>query len=213
MLTWSLPIERRAIEAQAGDGFDIDAVLSDDLTIPERPPSPITMDDLDRVIASPDLMPQGTQTQQLGHREYGLLAPGMTEPVRATTDPAYYEEHSESVELWSTRQSPVQARRTSCRPLTNCPRSARSGRFWNNRYAEYSPAVAPSATACDVSIEQLAAYRHLSVCCPYELLVKIDNSEPKDIASISRDRWQSPEGRTDSAKAGEILKIVEGLRH
>ena len=94
-------IERRAIEAQAGDGFDIDAVLSDDLTIPERPPSPITMDDLDRVIASPDLLPQGTQIQQLGHREYGLLAPGMTEPVRATTDPAYYEEHSESVELWS----------------------------------------------------------------------------------------------------------------
>ena len=94
-------IERRAIEAQAGDGFDIDAVLSDDLTIPERPPSPITMDDLDRVIASPDLLPQGTEIQPLGHREYGLLAPGMTEPVRATTDPAYYEEHSESVELWS----------------------------------------------------------------------------------------------------------------
>ena len=94
-------IERRASEAEAGDGFDIDAVLSDDLTIPERPPSPITMDDLDRVIASPDLMPQGTEIQQLGHREYGLLAPGMTEPVRATTDPAYYEEHPESVELWT----------------------------------------------------------------------------------------------------------------
>ena len=59
------------------------------------------MDDLDRVVSSPDLMPQGTEIQQLGHREYGLLAPGMTEPVRATTDPAYYEEHSESVELWS----------------------------------------------------------------------------------------------------------------
>ena len=25
----------------------------------------------------------------------------MTEPVRATTDPAYYEEHPESVELWT----------------------------------------------------------------------------------------------------------------
>ena len=59
------------------------------------------MDDLDRVVSSPDLLPQGTEIQPLGHREYGLLAPGMTEPVRATTDPAYYEEHSESVELWS----------------------------------------------------------------------------------------------------------------
>ena len=51
-------IERRASEAQAGDGFDIDAVMSDDLTFParypavpggqgERSPSPVTMDDLD----------------------------------------------------------------------------------------------------------------------------------------------------------------------
>ena len=94
-------IERRASEAEAGDGFDIDAVLSDDLTLPERPASPITMDDLDRVISSPDLLPPGTEIRRLRHREYGLLAPGMTDPVRATTDPAYYEEHSESVELWS----------------------------------------------------------------------------------------------------------------
>ena len=94
-------IERRAGEAQAGDGFDIDAALTDDLTFPERPPSPVTMDDLDRVIASPDLMPQGTDIRPMGRREYSLLAPGMAEAVRATTDPAYYEEHPESVELWS----------------------------------------------------------------------------------------------------------------
>ena len=94
-------IERRASEAQAGDGFDIDAALTDDLTFPERPPAPVTMDDLDRVIASPDLMPQGTDIRPMGRREYSLLAPGMAEPVRATTDPAYYEEHPESVELWS----------------------------------------------------------------------------------------------------------------
>ena len=94
-------MERGAGAAEAGAGFDIDAVLGDDLTIPERPPSPIVMDDLDRVIATPDLLPPGTEIQRLRHREYGLLAPGMTEPVRATTDPAYYEEHPESVELWS----------------------------------------------------------------------------------------------------------------
>ena len=94
-------LERRAGEAQAGAGFDIDAVLGDDLATPERPPSPITVDDLDRIIATPDLLPQGTEIQPLGHREYGLLAPGMPEAVRVTTDPAYYEEHSESMELWS----------------------------------------------------------------------------------------------------------------
>ncbi len=59
------------------------------------------MNDLDRVIASSDLLPTGTEIQPLRHREYGLRAPGMTEPVRVTTDPAYYEEHAESVELWS----------------------------------------------------------------------------------------------------------------
>jgi HD superfamily phosphohydrolase len=53
-----------------------------------------------------------------------------------------------------------------------------------------------------------------------KVLVKTDNSEPRDIASISRivaslqkeeqiRRVYAP----NSAKAGEILKIVEGLRH
>ena len=93
-------IERRAQEAEAG-GFDLDAVLDDDVTLPDRPPSPVTMEDLDRVIGSPGLMPPGTDVQPLTPREYGLLAPGMRERLRVTTDPAYYEEHAESVELWS----------------------------------------------------------------------------------------------------------------
>ena len=94
-------IERRASEAEGGDGFDIDAVLGEDLTIPQRHVSPITMDDLDRVVSTPDLLPPGTDIQPLGHREYGLTAPGMSEPVRVTTDAAYYDENPESVELWS----------------------------------------------------------------------------------------------------------------
>ena len=93
-------IERRAQEAEAG-GFDLDAVLDDDITLPDRLPSPVTMEDLDRVIGSPALMPPGTDVQPLASREYGLLAPGMGERLRVTTDPAYYESHAESVELWS----------------------------------------------------------------------------------------------------------------
>ena len=94
-----------AVERQAGDaeqgGFDLDAALGDDAAPAARPPSPVTLDDLDRVLASPDLLPPGTDVQPLGQREYGLLAPGMRERVRVTTDPAYYEEHAESVALWS----------------------------------------------------------------------------------------------------------------
>ena len=93
-------IERQAREAEAR-GFDIDAVTEEDLAMPARPLSPVTMNDLDRIIGSIGLMPPGTDIQSLGHREYGLLAPGMTERLRVTTDPEYFEEHAESMELWS----------------------------------------------------------------------------------------------------------------
>ena len=93
-------IEQQAREAK-GRGFDIDAVTDEDLAIPEQAPSPMTMDDLDRVIGTPDLMPPGFDVRQMGPREYSVLEPGMTERVRVTTDPAYYEAHAESLELWS----------------------------------------------------------------------------------------------------------------
>ncbi len=93
-------IKRQVVEEEQS-GFDIDAALDTDLGMPDRVPSPVTLDDLDRVIRDPDLMPPGTEVQPLRPREYSLLTPGMVEPVRVTTDAAYYEENSESVELWS----------------------------------------------------------------------------------------------------------------
>ena len=93
-------VERRAREAEAG-GFDLDAVAGGDLALPDRAPAPVGLDDLDRVIAAPDLMPPGWDVQPLAPREYGLLGPGMAERVRVTTDPAFFEENAESVELWS----------------------------------------------------------------------------------------------------------------
>ena len=93
-------IERQVRDARTG-GFDIDATVDTEVAMPARAPSPVAMKDLDRVISSPDLMPPGTDVQPLGRREYGLLAPGMRERLRVTTNPAYYEEHAESVELWS----------------------------------------------------------------------------------------------------------------
>ena len=93
-------VERRVREARTS-GFDIDATVDTDVAMPARASSPVTMEDLDRVVASADLMPPGTDIQPLGHREYGLLALAMNERLRVTTDPGYYEERSESVELWS----------------------------------------------------------------------------------------------------------------
>ena len=94
-----------AIEQQTRDhegrGFDIDTLTEDDLAIPAHALAPVTMDDLDRIIGMPDVMPPGTEIQPMGHREYGLLAPGMSESLRVTTDPVFFEEHAESMELWS----------------------------------------------------------------------------------------------------------------
>ncbi len=92
---------KRRVSEEEQSGFEIDAALDTDLDMSDRDSSPVTLDDLDRVIRDPNLMPQGTEVLPLGPREYSLLAPGMPEPIRVTTDAAYYEENSESVELWS----------------------------------------------------------------------------------------------------------------
>ena len=91
----------RQIDEGESSGFDIDAALEEELTMPARPAPLVTMNDLDRVIASPALMTPGTQVRPLGAREYALRAPGMDEEVRVTTDAEYYDEHAESVEFWS----------------------------------------------------------------------------------------------------------------
>ena len=81
--------------------FDIDAGLDKDIEMPERPASPLTMDYLDRVLATPSLMSPGVNVRRLGKHEYAVLAPGMQSEVRVATDPAFYDAHAESVEFWS----------------------------------------------------------------------------------------------------------------
>ena len=94
----------KAVEAEASaaeGGFDIDAALDDVLDDDALPAPLVTMDDLDRMIGAPDLLPPGTRVQPLGNREYGFTPPASAEPVRVTTDPDHYREHPDSVELWS----------------------------------------------------------------------------------------------------------------
>ena len=90
-----------SIDEEVRGGFDIDAGLDDDIRMPERPASPLTMDFLDRVLSTPSLMAPGVQVRKLGRREYGVRAPGMDAEARVTTDPAYYEAHADSLEFWS----------------------------------------------------------------------------------------------------------------
>ena len=53
------------------------------------------------VINATGVLPPGIEAKTMGAREYSYLAPGMSERVRVTTDAGYYEQHADSVELWS----------------------------------------------------------------------------------------------------------------
>lgn len=94
----------KAIDGQeTGKKIDIDIseAVDDEMIIPERAPSPVTMEDLDRVINAPGLMPDDVKVQRLGKREYSLRRSETAGEIRVTTDPKYFEEHADSVELWS----------------------------------------------------------------------------------------------------------------
>ena len=89
------------IQKAKSQAFDIDQITEDDLAMPDRPPSPLSLTDLDMVINSPELLPEGTEVKPFGNGEYSYSAPGMKEPLRVTTNPDYFSEHADSVELWS----------------------------------------------------------------------------------------------------------------
>ncbi len=81
--------------------FDIDAITEDDLSKPKQPKSAITMNDLDRIITSDNLMPPEIDVQTSGMRQYNLLLPNKKKRIRVTTDPSVFEKHVDSMELWS----------------------------------------------------------------------------------------------------------------
>jgi len=89
------------VEAAKQGGFDLDAMLDADLQEPTQPVPKLTFEDLDIVIRRADLLPPGIAVKQLSAGEYSYQAPGMKHPVRVTTRPDYYDQHSESLELWS----------------------------------------------------------------------------------------------------------------
>lgn len=82
-------------------GFDIDAGLDEDIDMPARPASPLTLEYLNRVLTTPELMTPGVNVRRLGKRDYAVQAPGMKSAIRVTTDPKYYDAHAETVEFWS----------------------------------------------------------------------------------------------------------------
>ncbi|MDZ3835937.1 MAG: SNF2-related protein [Rhodospirillales bacterium] len=95
-------IEAEAAHAEA-EGFDLDAIVPADLEEPVRPAALYDLAFLDGLLARPDLLPPGVEAKPLqgSPRQFSYTAPGLGTPVRVTTDPEVFDEHPESVELWS----------------------------------------------------------------------------------------------------------------
>lgn len=87
---------------QQETGFDLDDIRPEDLEMPDRPTPTYDLAYLNGVLTSPALLPPGYEAKELaGGKDYAYAIPGRIKPIRVTTDAAYFEQHAESVELWS----------------------------------------------------------------------------------------------------------------
>jgi hypothetical protein len=59
------------------------------------------MGDLERVIGIALLLPPGIEVSPMRAREYAFRQSGLREQARVSTDPTYYEQNADTVELWS----------------------------------------------------------------------------------------------------------------
>ena len=62
-------------------------------------PSPLGLQDLEAILARPELLPPGCSARRIG-RDFAWTQPGLQQELRVTCDPTYYDDHSESCELW-----------------------------------------------------------------------------------------------------------------
>jgi superfamily II DNA or RNA helicase len=83
--------------------FDLDDLVAADLDVSGYPDPTYDMQALDGLLRKRELLPPGTEvsTTDVSNREYAFSQPGMPRDVRITTRPDYYEQHPESVVLWS----------------------------------------------------------------------------------------------------------------
>ena len=90
------------IQEQERTGFDLDEITSAELEMPPRPIPAYDLAWLNTVLTNSALLPPGYEALPLaGGKDFKYLIPGSPAPIRVTTDPAFYEAHAESVELWS----------------------------------------------------------------------------------------------------------------
>jgi len=93
-------LEQAAAVAES-EGFDLDGFVDADLEEPPQPDAALTLADLEKIAARADLLPGGITVKPMGVGEFSYLAPGQTSQVRVTTRAEYFDDHADSLELWS----------------------------------------------------------------------------------------------------------------
>ncbi len=91
----------QAIGAAEQEPFDLDEATRAALEDLLRAPAPYDLADLWRLMGNPALLPAGAAAKIVSLKEAFWDGPAADATVRVTTDPDYYEQHSDSVELWS----------------------------------------------------------------------------------------------------------------
>ncbi|MDD5336214.1 MAG: helicase-related protein [Rhodoferax sp.] len=82
------------------DSFDIDDAIEGAFDLQEPAPAPYGLAELGRLLDRQQLLPPGCDTNRLSAKETVWTQPG-SKQIAVTTDPDFYEEHSDSVEFWT----------------------------------------------------------------------------------------------------------------
>lgn len=82
------------------ESFDIDDAIEAALEVGPRPPASYGLDELGRLLDHPRLLPPGCEAKRANAKDVFWQQPGMP-PVAVTTDPDFFEEHSDSLEFWT----------------------------------------------------------------------------------------------------------------
>jgi len=85
-------------------GLDLDDVLQDLDAIRDvvntLQPSPLTLTDLEAILDRPELLPPGCSATRIGKCDFKWTQPGLDKEMRVTCNASYYEDNSDSCELW-----------------------------------------------------------------------------------------------------------------
>ena len=86
-------------------GLDLDDGLQDPdsmrQVVNQLQPPPLSLQDLEAILECPELLPPGCGARKIGPRDFAWTQPGLKQQLRITCDPTYYDDHSESCELWA----------------------------------------------------------------------------------------------------------------